>query len=51
MKKTRPIYKKLLAAAFIVWVIGVSIFMIDVYLKLGKIEHAMAHMPFAQCAH
>ena len=39
----RPIYKKLLILALVVYIIGSCIIMTDLYIKVGKIEHSMVH--------
>lgn len=39
----RPIYKKLLIAAIVIYVIGSCIIQADLYRKIGEIEHEMMH--------
>ncbi|MBU4487791.1 MAG: hypothetical protein KKI13_01840 [Candidatus Omnitrophica bacterium] len=51
MEKIRPVFKKLLIAAIVVYVIGTCVIMAELYYKVGNIEHALAHMPGAKCSH
>lgn len=44
MEKIRPVYRKLLIAAIIVFVAGVAVMISDIYMKVGKVEHALMHM-------
>lgn len=44
MTKIKPIYKKLLIMAIVIYVIGVTFILADMYMKIGKIEHALSHM-------
>lgn len=43
MKPIGPIYIKLLVAAVIVWMISTTIWITDLYLKVGSIEHDLIH--------
>lgn len=43
MGNIRPIYKKLLIAAIVVYIIGVAFILADIYMKVGEIEHALTH--------
>jgi len=45
---TRPIYKRLLVAAIVIYVIGSCIIYADIYQKLGEIEHRLM---CPQCEH
>ena len=49
MEKIRPVFKKLLIAAIVVYVIGTCAIMAELYHKVGKIEHALTHIPGAKC--
>ena len=40
----RPVYKKLLIVAVVLYVIGVCIIQSDLYHKLGCIEHSLMHI-------
>ncbi|MFA6078947.1 MAG: hypothetical protein WC779_04290 [Candidatus Omnitrophota bacterium] len=51
MKPVKPVYIKLIVAAIVVWVIGISIIVTDLYLKVGKIEHEMIHTTSPHPAH
>lgn len=44
MQKVRPVYIKLLIAAVIIFVIGVSAMLCDVYERVGELEHNMVHL-------
>jgi hypothetical protein len=44
MDKARPIYKKALIAAIVIYIIGLTLILVDMYIKIGAIEHALAHM-------
>jgi|GEM_PF-1839318 len=41
---TNPIYKKLLIAALVFYVIGTCIIQTDLYYKIGTMEHRLCHM-------
>ncbi len=41
--RTRPIFFKLLIAAAVVYVIGTSVLITDLYCKLGKMQHVLSH--------
>ena len=43
MGNTRPIYKKLLIAAIVIYVTGVTFSLANIYRKVGEIEHALTH--------
>ena len=43
MNATRPIYIKLLILAIVVYVIGVTFILSDIYFKVGRIEHVLSH--------
>ena len=43
MGMIRPLYKRLLIAVIVVYVIGVCMMLSDIYVKLGKIEHTLSH--------
>jgi len=45
MGSIRPIYKKLLIAAIVIYITGVTFILADIYTKVGEIEHVLAHMP------
>ena len=40
----RPIYKKLLIMAIVIYVIGSCIMMTDLYYRLGVVEHKLYHV-------
>ena len=40
----RPIYKKLLIAAIIIYIVGTAIIQIDICCRIGKIEHDLFHL-------
>lgn len=44
----RPIYKRLLIAAIVIYVIGSCIMYAEIYNKLGEIEHRLG---CPQCVH
>ncbi len=44
MENIKPIYKKLLIAAIVIYVTGVTFILADMYMKIGEIEHALTHM-------
>ncbi len=44
----RPIFKKLLIAAIVIYIIGSCIIHADVYSRLGEIEHKLVHVT---CSH
>ena len=44
MGNARPIYKKLLIAAIVIYITGVAFILCDIYMKVGGIEHALMHM-------
>ena len=44
MGNIRPIYKKLLIAAIVIYITGVTFILADIYTKVGDIEHALTHM-------
>lgn len=39
----RPIYKKLLIIAVVLYVIGICLIQVDMYISLGRIEHMLIH--------
>ena len=41
MENIRPIYKKLLIIAVVVYIISTTIMLSDLYSKVGKIEHTL----------
>jgi len=43
MGNIRPIYKKLLIVAIVIYITGVTFILADIYLKVGEIEHALSH--------
>lgn len=45
MGNIRPIYKKLLIAAIVIYVTGMTFILADIYSKVGEIEHCLMHMP------
>lgn len=49
MTAVRPIYKKLLLIAIVIYVIGVSVALADLYCKIGNIEHTLSHMKDHAC--
>ena len=49
MEKVRPVYIKLLIAAIIIFVIGVSIAISDLYNKVGNLEARHAEEDFQKC--
>lgn len=51
MERIRPVFRKLLIAAIVIYVIGACIIMADLYYKAGNTEHALAHMRGAKCGH
>ncbi len=44
MGSIRPIYKKLLIAAIVIYITGVTFILADIYTKVGEIEHTLSHM-------
>lgn len=44
MATLRPIYKKLLAVAVVIYVVGVCVMLSDIYQKIGLIEDTLVHM-------
>lgn len=48
METIKPVYKKLLIAAIVIYVIGVASMLADIYMKVGAIEHALVHI---SCEH
>jgi uncharacterized protein (UPF0333 family) len=49
MGQIKPAYKALLLAAVVMWVISMSYYVANLYLKVGRIEHALIHVPV--CLH
>lgn len=47
MKSIKPIYIKLLIITFVIWIISTTFYFSDLYVKVIKIEHALAH---AECS-
>ncbi|MBU0604947.1 MAG: hypothetical protein KKH77_01515 [Candidatus Omnitrophica bacterium] len=43
MENIRPIYKKLLIAAIVIYITGVTFSLANIYMKVGEIEHALTH--------
>lgn len=43
MNDVKPVYKKLLVIAIVIYVIGVSMMQADLYLKVCRIEHILSH--------
>jgi len=43
MKSPRPIYKRLLVIAIIIWVITMTYYVSDLYCKVGELAHALIH--------
>ncbi len=43
MKPAKPIYKNLLLIVLIIWIIGITYYVSDLYFKIGEIEHALVH--------
>ncbi|MFA5146551.1 MAG: hypothetical protein WC515_04165 [Candidatus Omnitrophota bacterium] len=43
MEGARPIYKKLLIIAVVVYTISVTYMLSDIYHKIGQIEHSLCH--------
>jgi len=48
MKHTKPIFIKLIIIVIAMWIIGITAFITDLYLKVGRIEHTLVH---ASCTH
>ncbi len=44
MAKIRPMYKKLLIVTIVIYIIGMTFIMADIYMKVGEIEHTLMHM-------
>jgi hypothetical protein len=44
MTHIRPIYIKLLVLALIIFIMGVSLMLSDLYFKVGQIEHTLMHL-------
>ena len=44
MDTVRPVFKKLLAAAIVVYVVGTALLLSDLCEKVGKLEFAMMHI-------
>lgn len=51
MKPIKPIYIKLIVIAIVIWIIGTTVFITDLYLKVGKIEHDLVHASFGHSGH
>ncbi len=45
MGNIRPVYKKLLIAAIVIYITGVTFILADIYMKVGEIEHELIFMP------
>ena len=41
MGNSKPIYVKLLIAAIVIYIIGVTIMQADMYVKIVRIEHSL----------
>jgi hypothetical protein len=50
MEPVKPVFKRLLIAALVVYVIGMCVIQTNMYFRLGRIEHAMMHMELSACA-
>jgi len=44
MSKARPIYKRLLIAAIVIYIIASSIMLADIYYKVGTLKHKVFHI-------
>lgn len=44
MAQIRPIYKKVLAAVIVIYVVGVCVMLSDIYRRIGLIEDTLIHM-------
>ena len=51
MDTVRPVFKKLLAAAIVVYVIGTALLLSDLINKVGNLEFAMMHISGKCAAH
>ncbi len=51
MENIRPVFKKLLAAAIVTYIIGTALLLSDLFEKVGKLEFAMMHITGACTAH
>lgn len=49
MKNVDPLYIKLLIAALVIWIIGISFYTAETIYRVGEIEHQLAHMPYVKC--
>jgi hypothetical protein len=43
MKNIKPVYLKALLAAIVIYLLGMTIIVSDLYYKVGKIEHHLVH--------
>ena len=44
MDDVHHILKKLLIAAGIIYIIGITVILSDLYMKVGRIEHSLMHV-------
>ena len=44
MENVRPIFKKLLYAAIILFLLGLTYTLSDLHVKVGQLEHKMMHL-------
>ena len=44
MEKVRPIYKKLLVAAVVFYIIASAYIQSDLYNRIGHLEHQLSHL-------
>jgi hypothetical protein len=49
MNKIKPFYVELLLAAIIIFSIGMTIMLSDMYYRICMVEHALCHIPQAPC--
>jgi hypothetical protein len=47
MDTVRPVFKNLLIIAVVLYILALTYTLSDMYIKVGNIEHALAHVSFA----
>ncbi|MDD5173305.1 MAG: hypothetical protein PHV48_00545 [Candidatus Omnitrophica bacterium] len=46
MKSIKPAYMRLLLVIILIWLNITTLYITAIYLRLGKIEHTLAHITF-----
>ena len=49
MEKVKSVYMQLFFGAVIIFSIGASIMLSDMYIRIGTIEHILCHIPHQAC--